>query len=393
MDFINYLVIVFSCLLAIPTLFFTVQVAVAAVKTIPSTAKEGRRPSIAILIPAHNEERIISQTLNSISPQLQNNDRLLVVADNCSDDTANIARKFSKHVIERRDETQCGKGYALDFGLQFLADNEPPEIVIIIDADCKLSETCIDLLAKKAVSENKPVQALYLMEAPENKSLTQAVAEFAWRVKNQVRPLGAMYLELPCQLMGSGMAFPWELLQKVNLAHGNMVEDMKLGIDLAVLGYAPAFCPGAVVTSEFPVSQDITNTQRKRWEHGHLTTIISEVPRLIAAAIKQKDKKLLGMALDLSVPPLSLLGLCLMIAVSLAAVLTVITNNTVPIQILSILISFFMAAVFTAWFKFAREIMTLKDLCGIPFYILRKIPLYFSFLLNRQRDWVKTERD
>jgi len=393
MDFINYLVIVFSCLLAIPTLFFTVQVAVAAVKTIPSTAKEGRRPSIAILIPAHNEERIISQTLNSISPQLQNNDRLLVVADNCSDDTANIARKFSKHVIERRDETQCGKGYALDFGLQFLADNEPPEVVIIIDADCQISETCIDVLAKQAESENRPVQALYLMQSPEKKSIAQAIAEFAWKVKNQVRPLGMMRLGLPCQLMGSGMAFPWELLQRVNLANGNMVEDMKLGVDLALLGFSPSFCPNALVTSEFPSSTRVTNEQRKRWEHGHLTTIFTELPRLFATAFKQKNYKLLSMALDLSVPPLSLLGLCLVITFSLSVVLMIVTNNATSIEITSVLMSIFMTTVLIAWFKFGREIMTFKDLCGIPFYILRKIPLYFSFLLNRQQEWVKTERD
>jgi len=393
MELLNIILLGLTSLLAIPTLVFSFQVFFAQ-SLPPRLNKEIERGfRVAVLVPAHNEAEVIARTLSSIASQLGENDMLLVVADNCTDSTASIAAKYTKNVIERQHEIRRGKGYALDFGLQFLQQNELPEVVIIIDADCQLSTSCINVLAEKAKTENRPVQALYLMGAPDKKLISQAVAEFAWLVKNQVRALGLMRLGLPCQLMGTGMAFPWEVLKKADLAHGNMVEDMKLGVDLAIQGFPPSFCPNALVTSEFPVSTRVINEQRKRWEHGHLATIIAELPRLLIAAFKQKDQKLLGMALDLSVPPLSLLGLCLMVAVSLAATLTVITNNTVLIQVLSILISFFMVAVFTAWFKFGREVMTLKDLCGIPFYILRKIPLYFSFLLNRQREWVKTERD
>jgi len=393
MELLNILLLGLTSLLAIPTLVFSFQVFLAQ-RMVNALNKEIERDfQVVILVPAHNESEVIADTLSSIASQLGKNDTLLVVADNCTDSTASIAAKYTKNVIERQHETRRGKGYALDFGLQFLQQNEPPEVVIIIDADCQLSTSCINILAEKAKTENRPVQALYLMGAPEKKIISQAVAEFAWLVKNQVRALGLMRLGLPCQLMGTGMAFPWEVLKKADLAHGNMVEDMKLGVDLAIQGFPPVFCPNVLVTSEFPTSSRVTNEQRKRWEHGHLATIFSEVPRLLAATFKQKNYKLLSMALDLAVPPLSLLGLCLMVAVSLAFVLTVITNNTIPIQTLSILISFFITAVFTAWFKFGREIMTFKDLCGIPFYILRKIPLYFSFLLNRQRKWVKTERD
>ena len=168
----------------------------------------------------------------------------------------------------------------MDFGLQFLARNNPPDVLIIIDADCQVSPDCLNILARQAQNTNRPVQALYLMHAPENKSLTQAIAEFAWLVKNQVRPLGLKRLGLPCQLMGTGMAFPWAVIDRADLAHGDMVEDMKLGIDLALQGYAPLFCPDTLVSSEFPSSEQVSDKQRTRWEHGHMATILIESPRL-----------------------------------------------------------------------------------------------------------------
>ena len=392
MNILNGLIIVISCLLAVPALVFVLQVFLALKKTNPFAYLTGRTSRVAVLVPAHNEEQVIANTLQSITQQLGENDQLIVVADNCTDKTAAIAKEYTSHVIERQNNTLRGKGYALDFGLQFLEENSTPEIVIIIDADCSLSPSCIDMLAQRAEIGRRPVQALYLMEAPENKSITQAIAEFAWVVKNHVRPLGLKRLGLPCQLMGTGMAFPWKLLRQANLAHGNMVEDMKLGIDLAVQGFPPLFCPGALVSSEFPVSSAITNEQRKRWEHGHLSTIFAETPRLLKAAVKQRDMSLLLMALDLSIPPLSLLGLCLIVMLSIAMLLAFFTANFIPFVLMMLLTAVFAIAALIAWYKFGQEIVAFKVLSGIPFYILRKIPLYVAFLLKRQRDWVKTER-
>jgi len=392
MDIVNNLIIVFSCLLAIPVLMFTFQICFALGQTESLSKSVSRQTHIAVLVPAHNEETVISNTLKSIASQLGEDDVLLVVADNCTDNTASLARECDAKVVERTDELRRGKGYALDFGLQFLADNNPPEIVIIIDADCYLSENCINVLALQAEVERRPVQALYLMQAPGNKSITQAIAEFAWVVKNHVRPLGLKRFNFPCQLMGTGMAFPWILLHQANLAHGNMVEDMKLGIDLALQGSSPSFCPGVLVSSEFPIASEITNEQRKRWEHGHLSTIFTETPRLLKAALKQRDIALLFMALDLSVPPLSLLGLCLIVMFIMTVLLAFFTVHIMPFVVMASLSSIFAIAVFAAWHRFGREIVTFKNLCGVPFYILRKIPLYFAFLIKRQQDWVKTER-
>jgi hypothetical protein len=89
----------------------------------------------------------------------------------------------------------------------------------------------------------RPVQSLYLMTAPCESAINHQVAEFAWRLKNQVRPLGLRALGLPCQLMGTGMAFPWDIIRSAELASGFIVEDLKLGLDLADAGHPPVFCP------------------------------------------------------------------------------------------------------------------------------------------------------
>ena len=81
------------------------------------------------------------------------------------------------------------------------------------------------------------------------------------------------------------MALPWSLPQSARLAHGNLVEDMQLSLDVAVAGRAPRFCPQARVSSELPRSRKASAAQRTRWEHGHLSTLCHQVPRLVTAAV------------------------------------------------------------------------------------------------------------
>ena len=125
------------------------------------------------------------------------------------------------------------------------------------------------------------MQALYLMTAPIEAQVNQKVAEFAWRVKNWLRPLGLKASSgLPCQLMGSGMAFPWGLIRGGDLANSWIVEDLKLGLDLTSNGHPPLFCPSALVTSSFASSVGAADNQRQRWEFGHISMILGSLPRL-----------------------------------------------------------------------------------------------------------------
>jgi len=346
------------------------------------------------LIPAHDEAKGILATLNDIKPQLRPTDRLLVVADNCTDDTAAIAASGGAEVTVRSDPLKIGKGYALDWGLTHLAST-PPDVVIMIDADCSVTTGTIDRLGSVCEQAQRPVQSLYLMTAPAGPKINHQVAEFAWRVKNWVRPLGLSALGLPCQLMGSGMAFPWRIIRSVDLSSGFIVEDLKLGLDLASTGHAPIFCPSAVVTSAFPNSVDGAKAQRQRWEHGHLGLISTKAPTLLYAAFKQRNLNLLVLALDLLVPPLSLFGLILTTAVAGMGTATIVVGASSCAFIISLtcLIAT-LGATFIAWLNCGRDILPPSSFVLIAFHFAAKLRLYGAALAgHRISRWIRADRN
>jgi cellulose synthase/poly-beta-1,6-N-acetylglucosamine synthase-like glycosyltransferase len=348
-------------------------------------------PRVAILMPAHNEELGLAATLSRLNPQLSATDRLVVVADNCDDATADIAQAAGAIVIARRDPVRRGKGYALDFGLNFLAI-DPPDVVIILDADCWVQPNAINQLVQTAIATGRPVQSSYLMAQPDRPSAQTAVVAFAFKVKNLVRLQGLARLGLPSLLTGTGMAFPWVALRSVNLASGHIVEDMKLGLDLAIAGHPPIFCPTAQVLGQLPQAQTATNQQRTRWEHGHLQTLIAYGPKLLQAAIGQRRWQLATMAVDFCIPPLSLLVMLWVGLTTAALVAAVLGASWLPAGVCALAGICLFSAILTAWWQFGRSELPLAQLLTIPCYILSKIPLYFKFLINPERRWIRTER-
>lgn len=387
---VNTILIFIGIVLTIPVLFLTIQVisAIFLHKSSNASLKNGARPKVVVLIPAHNESIVIAETIKSILPQLHTEDRLVVVADNCVDDTALIAKNLGADVIERASQSDRGKGFALDFGLQHIKNN-PADVVVIIDADCRVSPNSIENLAYACVSYQRPIQSLNLMFAGPNSTLKAMVAQFAWLVKNKVRPLGLKALGMPCQLMGTGMAFLWDDIINSQLASGHIVEDMKLGIDFARARKAPVFVQDALVTSVFPLTIEATTSQRTRWEHGHLSVILKEVPSLLFEAINTKNIELFVLACDLLIPPLAVLSiLCIGFFM-----LSLLLLNQLAIVIALILIATLLSSVLLAWHWFGRDTISFKQLCYAPIYALKKIPLYIKFFINRQVEWVRSKRD
>jgi cellulose synthase/poly-beta-1,6-N-acetylglucosamine synthase-like glycosyltransferase len=385
---LSYLLVAAAIALMLPVLVLLLQVLAAIFLPKSAYNATAARPSVAVLIPAHNESLGILATIQTILPQLNALDQLLVIADNCTDDTAAIAKNLGVTVVERFNADLRGKGYALDYGVQQLG-NTPPQVVMIIDADCCVSADFIQVLAQACFRLQRPVQALDLMLAPPNPSLKMRIAEFAWTVKNKVRPLGFKALGLPCQLMGTGMAFLWCDITKMPLANGHIAEDMKLGIDFCRISKAPVFIPDVLVTSLFPQGEQATTTQRARWEHGHLGMIVSEAPSLIFEAIKTCNVQMFGLACDLIVPPLAVLVL-LCVAVF---VMSFIASAHIALLLSSALLAALTIAVLLAWLFFGRGIISFKQLCYAPIYALVKIPLYIKFFFNRQVEWVRAKRD
>jgi cellulose synthase/poly-beta-1,6-N-acetylglucosamine synthase-like glycosyltransferase len=381
-----------SAALGLLTVTLAAELLAARKPTLATTPdEEGERPGSVILVPAHDEESQLPATLQGLDVELGPYDKVLVVADNCTDGTADVARAHGADVIERQDSDRRGKGYALKFGLDHLAI-APPDVVIVLDADCRVSPGSIERLARSAASLGRPVQGVYLMEAGPDASLSQKLSAFAFLIKNQVRPTGLRRLGLPCPLTGTGMAFPWEVLSETKLDVGNIVEDMKLGLDLAAAGHPPLLEDRARITSDFPTNEEGRIGQRRRWEHGHLATIASVTPALVTAAIRSGRPALLAVALDLAIPPLSLLVVLLATAFLVAAILAGLGGAIFPIIATTLSIVLAMVALIAAWRRYGRSTISAGELLSIPIYVLRKLPIYLDFFRRRQRDWVRAER-
>jgi cellulose synthase/poly-beta-1,6-N-acetylglucosamine synthase-like glycosyltransferase len=195
-----------------------------------------------------------------------------------------------------------------------------------------------------------------------------------------------------CHLAGTGMGFPWQLIDKVPWASGNVVEDMQLGIDYTLAGYPPLFVPQAQVISDLPPSTSGSLAQRRRWEHGFLQTALSQAPRLFVQAIAHRSRPLLWLALDLCVPPLALLSILFGAAWFLALLAWATGLGDQPLTILTAAGFAFEAITLLAWFRHCRTAVPIAALWQIPKYIAAKLPLYLEFLIRREQRWIRAER-
>lgn len=370
-------------------------------------------PAAAILMPAHNEATVIGQSLQPVLAELKQDPYLArsqvwVIADNCTDDTAQLARRAGAKVLERQNSEQRGKGYALDFGLRHLAQSfspsaveqptaersaGPPQVVVMLDADCQVQPGAIAALVRAAIDQNLPIQGNYIMTLPPEAGLKDRITAFATRVKNGTRLAGLSRLGLPCLLTGTGMAFPWAALQSVSLASGDLVEDMKLGFDLVIAQHPPQFCGAATITAALPQTEAAAQSQRTRWEHGRLDLTRRYWPKLMAAGLRQGRLGPIALALDMAILPLSLLVVT-WAGVSFASlVLSLATGQAGPLATCGLAGAGLALAILLSWLQVGWQVLPLGQLLLVPLFVIWKLPIYLTFLTRPQRGWVRTERD
>ena len=393
------------CVLVLPVLLpaFALLALTVAAATAPmqgpganagAQTRQGRPPGVrlAVLIPAHDESVHVLPTIASLRQQMAPSDRLLVVADNCSDDTAALARAAGAEVIERQDAARRGKGYALAFGVDHLRA-DPPDMVLVVDADCTVDAGSVSAIAAECHRSGRPVQMLNLMHAPTGASLRTRVLEFAMLMKNLVRPLATNRLGGVCPLTGTGMAFPWELIARTPLATGHVAEDMKMGMSLTLDGHPPRFLADARVRSAFVSNSGIARRQKTRWEHGHLDTMREELPAALARAFQRRDRALAVLALDLMIPPVALYFLAILALSMLSLAAAAAWSPARPAALLvSAGTMSFSVAIGLGWWRFGRHLLRAGELFKLPLYALWKLPVYGSYLAGARSGWVRTQR-
>jgi hypothetical protein len=351
-----------------------------------------RRPSVAVLIPAHDEREHIAAAVRGAREQLVVGDRLIVIADNCSDETAALAEAAGAEVVERHDPERRGKGFALDAGLRFLNRTGVREVIVVVDADCSLHAGAIERLAAACAAENAPVQAAYLFTPAPGGSAAHRIGAFAARVRTLARPLGARRLGMACPIMGSGFALPATCLPLVSLATGHLAEDGKLGLDLALAGIAPRYCPEARVESPLPGGEAARRTQQTRWEHGQVALIRTYALRTLQEAWRRRDPRLAGVALDLCVPPLVGLALITGGVLLLTAGWTVAGGGCGAVLVAGGAAVGLSAAILLAAWRWGGGLISWRDLPALPHFILTKLPILVGGLTRPQAKWIRTER-
>jgi len=390
-------VIAIVCLPALLTLVWFAEVLAGCFALRKEAASRVAAPGTpshrtAVLIPAHNEGAGVLPTIQDVQAQFGPNDRILVVADNCTDDTAAIARAAGAEVIVRDEPERRGKGYALEFGVQHLG-LDPPDVVVIMDADCRLGENTLRHLSTRAMASGRPVQSLYFMLAAAHAPPGKGVNLFAWRVKNWIRPLGLKLFGLPTQLVGTGMGFPLSLLLDRDLGNSRLAEDCALGIALASAGYPPLFVSEATVYSDFPVSQVGGEQQRQRWEKGHLDNIVDLVPGALVKSLRDRNLGLAALAIDMAVPPLSLLVIVTALCEIVGGIAYVQGGPAVALAIPSLSTLLLVLGTALAWIAVGREVLPLRGLLRLPLHAIQKLVFYHRIASGKATSaWIRTDR-
>lgn len=408
---------VLAWLLAVPAItllsWFTLEVFIGLRPLPQPSVSNEPTPRTTILVPAHNEAAGIGATLRKLvgaDPAFS----VLVVADNCSDDTAEKAREAGAQVIERQDPDRRGKGFALAFGRDHIAQLPPaqrPEAIVVLDADCQTDAASIRLLAimslrsagvpldhRFAEKQYNAVQGSYLLkpepgtsDAHSNLSPLSQLSNFAMVVKNLVRARGLQRIGGGIPLFGTGMAFPWPVFAAAPLATDHLVEDMQLALHLAEQGIRVTLVENARVESA-PAPDDAVATQRGRWERGFLGTALSQGLPMLLGGIAAGSRHRIGLGMHLLVPPLALLLMlsgCLLVPV---AALGLAGAGWLPAAALLAALLAALAAVIMAWRREGRSTLSARAALEAPLYLLWKIPLYLGFLRKDRGGWVRTRR-
>jgi cellulose synthase/poly-beta-1,6-N-acetylglucosamine synthase-like glycosyltransferase len=275
----------------------------------------GEEPSsvhFAILIPAHNEEGIIDSLLASLSGLAYPKDQysVYVVADNCTDHTAELVRATGwAQVYERFDQERRGKGYALRWLMQKLAeDHLVYDAYVILDADSVVIPTFLQAMASELQKGAQALQACYtvlnITESP-----STALRWVALTLMNHVRPLGRDSLGGASTLNGNGMCFTHALLQRYPWQSFSLVDDYEYYLTLIEHGERVRYVPEAMVRSQMPTTFAQMRTQDIRWEASGGSQATWKVAlRLFKAGLRHGDFARLEAIAELLTPPLSVLA-------------------------------------------------------------------------------------
>jgi 1,2-diacylglycerol 3-beta-glucosyltransferase len=379
--------------LGLPVLACGLYLAFLTLLSAPLRRPAPRTPTtrFRLLIPAHNESAGIASTIESLR-SIDYPDALrdiVVIADNCSDDTADRARAAGAEVLERRSEAERGKGYALHFAFERL----PPHVdaVVVIDADTLVSRNILLAFDSRIQNGADAVQADYAVRNPNAGWRTRLIA-IAFGAFHIVRSRGRERLAVSAGLRGNGMCFSTRVLRAVPHEAYSIVEDVEYGIRLAESGHRVFYADEAHVYGEMVSSAKAASSQRARWEGGRAALTHKYGKRLLRAGL-QGNRVLLDLAVDVFVPPLSRIAVAAVAGLVAAETLSLLLGGfSVSRTLFASSVACVVVYVLRGWTVSGTGLRGLFDLALAPVYVIWKATL------SRRRapdnaEWVRTTRE
>jgi cellulose synthase/poly-beta-1,6-N-acetylglucosamine synthase-like glycosyltransferase len=354
---------------------------------LPRHKTRGLKPQqigrLTVVVPAHNEELLISRCVTSLRASANDSTKILVVAHNCTDKTASMAQAAGAEVLAFDDPLAHGKGHALRFGLQ-AAISGGADAVAVVDADSTVSANFIPMVRQALGQGADVIQCRYEMKSVSDKA-NSGLASLAFRGFTFIRPLGRDRLGLSAGILGNGFAITARTLREVPYEAFSVVEDVEYHLHLLLAGKRVHFIEYAVVSAELPVSRTGEVSQHSRWEGGRL-----RVARMWTLPLLKQIAR--GQASVIE-PLLDLLGMPLAFGVS-----GLIAASLIPIPAVRIYGLVSLAIVVThvllaAWAG-PHFFKTLRLLAMTPLYILWKFRLVPKLLRASQSEaaWIRTSR-
>lgn len=371
---------------------YLAALAVVARRTMPPVPGMSRL-RFDIVVPAHNEEREIHQTVESLLAVDYPREmfRVLVVADNCVDRTAQMAAAAGARVLLRQDLEHRGKGHALAYAFSHCLAEGFSDAIVVVDADTIVSKNLLSAFGARFEAGASVVQADYGVRNPlsswRTRLMTIALAAF-----HGVRSMARERLGLSCGLRGNGMGFSRAVLEAHPPDAFSIVEDLEYGIQLGYAQIRVAYVHEARVLGEMAATEGASRSQRRRWERGRKALVRQHVPRLLDQAWRRRDACLLDLALDLMVPPLARLAMVASLGLILSLAATRFGVVVAPWLWAASLAGLFLHVI-KGWSVAGVGIRGLFDLLWAPVYMIWKLSLRLKDRGRTPEEWVRTTRE
>lgn len=348
----------------------------------PATAET---PFIAIVVPAHNEAEIIADTVGKILACDYPRDKfsLTVVADNCQDDTAGLAKKAGAIVLERIDSVKRGKGHALAYALEALR-GERVDAVLFMDADSSPEGDYLRVMASYLERGDQMIQGRYEVNEPNRNWFTRLTsASFVLRNRWQFPACEVWGLTLP--LRGSGMCFARALIYRLGWESHGLNEDLEMSLRLVRDKTPVAFAFRAVSRQFMPATPAMAKTQRQRWSAGEHNVRKILLRREIPDAVRRRDwRGAVSLAL-MAAPPFSL-QLCLAVFLLLPGYFA---------GSLAWVFSLTVVALYAVYFFLGIERLDKLGLTAVamlPVFALWRVGIYLAAAVKKPGEWIRTSR-